>query len=309
MAEFSFDEFVKDFPKEVAVVLKSEGYDTLQALLCAEKCDINELKLKKGHIGVVRSAVQVLQQKHETGPMFLETGQSSKRGADGGSESEVAKLCQLLGGLSSGCGDKSKNNDKGQCHHIVDFIPSSMFAEEEVLLGGSVTLKVNAKPKLDKVSPGMWIAANCKILKKLMKDDDKFVVSDYLLYTERIGELATRFTWSSVLLFDDEYRQRQAESKFAWGTDAPHLSTVMLHARQAPPPGKAGKQAGNGAARRPGVSGVTCRQFNTGSCSYGSSCKFEHACSICGGPHASKDHGAAGGQNSTPGGQTIKSPQ
>ena len=54
-----------------------------------------------------------------------------------------------------------------------------------------------------------------------------------------IGELACRFTWTSVLLFDEEYRQRQAAVGFPWGTEAPHLSTVLLRDRQQgtePPP-------------------------------------------------------------------------
>ena len=49
MAEFHFEEFVKDFPEGVASVLASEGYSSLRALLCAERTDISELKLRYWH--------------------------------------------------------------------------------------------------------------------------------------------------------------------------------------------------------------------------------------------------------------------
>ena len=42
-----------------------------------------------------------------------------------------------------------------------------------------------------------------------------------------IGELATGYTWQSVM-FDAERQQRQAADKFAWGDQAPHQSTVIL---------------------------------------------------------------------------------
>ena len=46
-----------------------------------------------------------------------------------------------------------------------------------------------------------------------------------------IGELGCRFTWQSVLVFDNEYRQRQHQEGFRWGSEAPYLATVVLRDR------------------------------------------------------------------------------
>ena len=63
----------------------------------------------------------------------------------------------------------------------------------------------------------MWITANCRILARLMEDmKSEFDVKSYLQYTEMVGEPAVRLTWQSVLMFDDEYRQRQAKVGFPW---------------------------------------------------------------------------------------------
>ena len=58
-----------------------------------------------------------------------------------------------------------------------------------------------------------------------------------------IGELAARYTWQSVLLLYEEYRQRQAKQDFAWGTPDPHLSTVMLRDRDRTPQAATAKKA------------------------------------------------------------------
>ena len=76
---------------------------------------------------------------------------------------------------------------------IVDFVPSAMVAEEEVALGGGVTLKLQSKLKLEKVSPALWIPANATIMRVLMKRPD-FDLDNYLNYIEMIGELAMRYT-------------------------------------------------------------------------------------------------------------------
>ena len=125
-----------------------------------------------------------------------------------------------------------------------------------------------------------------------------FDVRAYLLYTEMVGELAARYTWQSVLLFDEEYRQREAKQGFPWGTDAPHLGTVMLRDR-GPQPAPQQKKATTGASKanrsRPiGLSGKElCLQFDRGTCHYGARCQYEHACSTCGSSvHAGGHHQA-----------------
>ena len=91
---------------------------------------------------------------------------------------------------------------------------------------------------------------------------------------------ATSYTWQSVLLFDEEYRQRQAKQGFPWGTDAPHLGTVMLRDRgpQLAPQQKKATTGGNANRSRPiGPSGKElCLQFNRGTCHYGTRCQYEH---------------------------------
>ena len=59
-----FENFCKDFPDRVASVLAEEGFDTLPVLLSASLEDIEGLKMRKGHIAVVREAVTVLQSQH-----------------------------------------------------------------------------------------------------------------------------------------------------------------------------------------------------------------------------------------------------
>ena len=57
----------------------------------------------------------------------------------------------------------------------------------------------------------MWITANSRIMGQMLDESGKnFDVTAYLQYTEMLEELAARYTWQSVLLFDEEYRQRQA---------------------------------------------------------------------------------------------------
>ena len=52
---------------------------------------------------------------------------------------------------------------------VVDVVSSAMVADEEVALGGRVTVKLQSKLKFEKVSPALWILANSGIIRVLMK--------------------------------------------------------------------------------------------------------------------------------------------
>lgn len=51
---------------------------------------------------------------------------------------------------------------------------------------------------------------------------------DYMAYTANIGELATKYTWPSVIQYDDDYRVHQFDFKYPCGSDSPHLTAVNL---------------------------------------------------------------------------------
>lgn len=110
--------------------------------------------------------------------------------------SPASDLSSLMGVLAIGAKGHGQGKEihQGQCLCTVDFVAPSILVEEEVARGEGSPLKVNGRQKLEKVSPGMWILANSRILTKLLEDKN-FNVKTYMKYTDLIGELATCFTW------------------------------------------------------------------------------------------------------------------
>ena len=186
-------------------------------------------------------------------------------------------------------GNSVAGNVKVKC--IVDYIPrSATVHEEEIDLGNGVTFRVKGggKLKLDLITPAQWTTANARILAEYIKDgqgDSRFTL-DYLSYTAKIGELATRYTWSSVIQFDDDYRRRQAEFGFRWGSDSPHSSQLLLRERDA-----RNKQQRRQEKQQPGKEIPFCFNYNNGkTCQFGSDCKYRHCCEVCVGDHPKTQH-------------------
>ena len=174
----------------------------------------------------------VLQSQLGKGPLCVGLPQDSNGGQrqDASSGSLNVTTSQLPGSLTVKEQSQSGASTAG-CLHIADFVSSSLFVEEEAELGGGVTLKLNTGPKLETVSPAMWITATSRIGCMIIEGKIDFDTIAYLRYTEMMGELAARYTWQSVLLFDEEYRQRQVKHDFTRDTPGPHVSTVMLRDR------------------------------------------------------------------------------
>lgn len=102
---------------------------------------------------------------------------------------------------------------------------------------------------------------------------------EYMAYTSYISQLAQKYQWWSVLLFDREYRQLQANNGFKWGTDFPAFRDANLVPKERKGPtwgqgrGRFRDQGpqGRGNSGRQGPSGMQSGSRNFGGQSSGMS--------------------------------------
>ena len=114
---------------------------------------------------------------------------------------------------------------------IPDFVDyrADPYDEQEIASSSSTSVFVRSlkeKPKLESVTISNWIADNAKIMDQLIVSGQlksQSDISDYLAYTVKIAELVEAFTWPSVIQYDNEYRKRQFQYGFRWGSDSQHL--------------------------------------------------------------------------------------
>jgi len=296
MAQFAFSEWKKKFPADVGTTLEESGINTYEVLIHTTSDDLATLDLKRGHLIAVRTAIAELRQEA--------VGTPSAMTATTAAAASTTALDDLLGSRGDG-GGVPVGGGAGRVDldptaflntrrpgepalRIVDFINTCNWQQEqEVELGGGVAIRLpRQKPRLDSVSPAQWIAANARIMATMLETGRLSAsgTMDYLAYTAKVGEMAARYSWTSVLLYDDQYRQNQAAYNFRWGSDSQHLALVALRERttddrgkRPPPPRTKHPQAG--VVGRSGKQ--ICQQWNRGRCHFEPNCQFEHACSVC----------------------------
>ena len=139
-------------------------------------------------------------------------------------------------------------------------------------------------------------------------------IRDYLSYSVKIYELTRKFTWESVLSYDDEYRVLQHVYGYPWCFDQSHLHEIVLVPRyfeQKRTVGGTSKSSGTlgGSASGGGsasnyatrtTSGLEiCRNFNRQKGCVKPQCKFVQACNrlvgsqACGKQHPGHMHSNA----------------
>ena len=195
------------------------------------------------------------------------------------------------------------SNISSKYRAIPDFIPKGArdsqedFEEHEMSPG--ITLTINGKSKkskLSSVTPAQWVAANACILADIVAKEqgykDDFLVRDYMSYTTKIGELATLYTWKSVILWDDRYREKQFEFKFRWGSDSPHLNVQLVpRERNDKTKSKVGiSKSGTDTTTESSQETRTCRYWNRKDACIRTPCRFKHACEWCGKDHPRIEH-------------------
>ncbi len=180
--------------------------------------------------------------------------------------------------ISSMLGSSStqQNGTKGKPLRINDFIWDCLF-----------DMGQDTKPNTDKpdkvqqdISLEQWGYSNMAIMDKLIKTNalGGSGVQGYIKYTKDIFRLAHKYTWKSVFRYDFEYRIKQFEEGFAWGTYRPDIHDFTLE----PKPQVTSQKQTRTRARGPFLPNgrEICRRFNNDNC-YSSDCRLAHNCSVC----------------------------
>ena len=200
---------------------------------------------------------------------------------------------------------------------IPEFVMKVIPDQDESIIdiGNNAKLSVsygNRRPKLSEISISDFNIANVRILYRLIETGQLPTYSDvkgYLIYTVKINQLASKFSWLNVLNYDNEYRLAQAKYGFPWTYDCNHMHTFWLSGS---PIQKAGTFSNKRYPRSyqntdpSDLASVTddgktiCRMFNRFRGCRLVECKFEHVCNriingrACLSPHPGYQHYVAG---------------
>lgn len=119
-----------------------------------------------------------------------------------------------------------------------------------------------------------WGAANMRLLNHLLSTDQlkREDIEFYLAYTTKIFDFSKNYEWSSILNFDYNYRELQAEHGFRWGTLSPHMEMqTLVPKRSTNRPSQSSSQSQQQHTKE------DCRIFKAkGTCPFGTKCRYNH---------------------------------
>ena len=223
------------------------------------------------------------------------------------------QTCRLLGITPQG--------ENIEYLRIVNFVSVLESREEEriPLPDGSYIVQkgTRRKPAVESVSPLQYMEATAKIAvalsqKGLLSEQGQ---KDYMAYTVMIAQLGQKYTWPSVMLYDDAYRKAQAIDNSTWGSDLSHARDITLCPRDKPAAASGDKVAGKAVSGggdknkgKPSRRGRSrnqeeriCFAFNHGNPCPRTPCNYRHVCLDCFSPaHGRLNHGAAGANHQLP---------
>ena len=198
---------------------------------------------------------------------------------------------QLLTGLDPMAHFHTPKGALSKYKKISDYIPDAARCgpvEDEIEIAPNVRIVTSGRKRaLDTVSSSQWVAANACILAELLQEDTRPPMErvqnalDYQAHTTKVGVMAANFTWRSVILWDDEYRQKQHIHKFRWGSESAHLNLVRLIPREDQKEQKPKPKGGAKPSDQPSRPSA-CFNWNKDTPCRFIPCKFKHECAWCG---------------------------
>jgi hypothetical protein len=162
--------------------------------------------------------------------------------------------------------------------HITEFLPDDVRKKRAPTKALRVETREDGEPcvlynemsiSYSGITLDAWGAANTRLLNYLLQTGrvKHCDVEYYLAYTAHIFDLVERYQWVSILSFDQQYRELQAEHGFPWGTFAAQLELKTLVLKPATPV----------FSERVGQGQEECRMFKAkGACNFGAACRYRH---------------------------------
>ena len=99
----------------------------------------------------------------------------------------------------------------------------------------------------------------------------------YLDFMESIGNYSQVNTVASVMIYDHEFRRKQAERRRPWDSDDFHLANYILQRKEQPTDYRPrGNRQGNSS-----LSVELCKNFNSYHGCNRDQCRYAHVCMVC----------------------------
>ena len=304
-----------------------EKEDQLMAMLRTEESDLHK-QIREKQDSLKNLEALVAKQRHPVPPQnHSALPVSNPANHNLGSNAPDPTIPAFLSATSSSCGLRSVFSNQaprtselflrpttsiaaascGKPLRIVDFVCRLLPNEDEQLLSSDTSTNTklylaigHKKPKLTSVSIDQYAAASIRIFYELLCSNrlpSLSDVQDYLSYAIKVFEMSRKYTWESVLRYDDEYRVLQHMYGFPWSYDQNHLHEVILMPRWVDskhalgPSSKTSPNPSFGTHTSAGLE--ICRNFNRqkGCVKAVTGCKFAHVCNclvglqVCGKSH------------------------
>ena len=269
--------------------------DTVQLL---QENHIKDLQLSLGQELVLRKWVRKLNSKPCDPPTAVASG--SLQQTTSAIDPALDSLLQQMEGETPAEGPEPNIDYKsmGKPLYIIDHITNPHLSsvdqmESAVCTQGGAQLVLRAsrqKPLPDQVSLAQWVGANARIMQKLVRShqlQSTEALCAYLEHTIRVSDYAQVNSLPSVMVYDHEYRRKQAEKNRSWEEDDFHLANFFLRRKEQN--SRTDYNQRRRSDKRPSEhrSVELCWNYNNRGC-LRDHCKYAHLCSICNTPGHSK---------------------
>ena len=124
-----------------------------------------------------------------------------------------------------------------------------------------------------------WGAANCRLMYAMITEGalSQTEIPFYLSYTTTIFDFVAKYDWHSILDYDYQYRERQAQHGFKWGSLNPNAQIQLLPRQKNQLPSTNQTTYNRGYRQRLRHSNELCKQWLArGECRFGNRCRYVH---------------------------------